>query len=200
MGPTKTLPHPSLSLHIPAPHHTLTHSHTHTSHSLNPPPSPTLPQVHLFCSTLVENSLLFGSHSRTEDIASLRTISKEVTALLSAAEVMISQSHNRAQDLEGLKKMSIQRSSNLQLLGSAPMGGAMGKKRGAPPKPPSAPDKEEKVCCVCCACVRVCPLMVEYTQYVYTERDNTSAYVSGVTVRGSFTYCCMQWDSVSISE
>ena len=121
----------------------------------------------------MENSLLFGSHSRTEDIASLRTISKEVTALLSAAEVMISQSHNRAQDLEGQKKMSIQRSSNLQLLGSAPMGGAMGKKRGAPPKPPSAPDKEEKVCCVCCACVRVCPLMVEiYTVCIHRERQH----------------------------
>ena len=59
---------------------------------------------------------------------------------------MITQSHKRTQDLEGQKKMSMQRSSDLQLLGAA-SGGAMGvKKRGAPPKPPAAPEKEEEVC------------------------------------------------------
>ena len=79
-------------------------------------------------------------------MSSLRTVTTEVPALLSAAEVMITQSHKRTQDLEGQKKMSMQRSSDLQLLGAA-SGGAMGvKKRGAPPKPPAAPEKEEEVC------------------------------------------------------
>ena len=71
---------------------------------------------------------------------------------MSAAEVMITQSHNRAQDLEGQKKMSMQRSSDLQLLGGA-VGGAMGaKRRGAPPKPPATTaamekkEKEKEVC------------------------------------------------------
>ena len=117
--------------------------------SPSPSPSPSLPltspQVHGFCCTLVENSLSFGSQSRTEDVSSLRIITTEVPALLSAAEVMITQSHKRTQDLEGQKKMSMQRSSDLQLLGATP-GGAMGvKKRGPPPKPPAAPEKEEEV-------------------------------------------------------
>ena len=109
--------------------------------SLSPPH-----KVHGFCCTLVENSLAYGTQSRTEDVSSLRTVTTEVPALLSAAEVMITQSHKRTQDLEGQKKMSMQRSSDLQLLGAA-SGGVMGvKKRGAPPKPPAAPEKEEVVC------------------------------------------------------
>ena len=69
-------------------------------------------------------------------------VTTEVPALLSAAEVMITQSHRRAQDLEGQKKMSMQRSSEIQLLD---VGMVMGmKKRGPPPKPPAATEKPKE--------------------------------------------------------
>lgn len=62
---------------------------------------------------------------------------------------MITQSHKRAQDMEGQKKMSIQRSSDLQLL-DAPAQGVMGvKKRGPPPKPPGAVEKPKEEVHVC---------------------------------------------------
>ena len=69
---------------------------------------------------------------------------------------MITQSHKRAQDLEGQKKMSMQRSSEIQLLGALQSGGVMGvKKRGVPPKPPVAAEAPTEEVCMC-VCVCVC--------------------------------------------
>ena len=51
--------------------------------------------MHTFSCMLVDNVVAYGDQSRTEDAASLRLISTQVPALMSALEVMVEQCHKR---------------------------------------------------------------------------------------------------------
>ncbi len=52
-------------------------------------------QVHSFCCMLVDNVLAYGDQSMTEDAASIRLISTQVPAMMSALEVMVEQCFKR---------------------------------------------------------------------------------------------------------
>ena len=54
-----------------------------------------LSQVHTFSCMLVDNVVAYGDQSRTEDTASLRLISTQAPALMSALEVMVEQCYKR---------------------------------------------------------------------------------------------------------
>lgn len=53
-------------------------------------------QVHTFSCMLVDNVVAYGDQSKTEDTASLRLISTQAPALLSALEVMVEQCYKRS--------------------------------------------------------------------------------------------------------
>ena len=70
-------------------------------HCLPPLPSPSLlssslfPPVHSFSCMLIENTLSYNEHGKSEAAAALRLISTQVPALKSALEVMVEQCATR---------------------------------------------------------------------------------------------------------
>ncbi len=102
-------------------------------------------QVHSFCCTLIENVLVYGSQSKSDDAASLRIVCMQCPALLNAVEVMVEQCTKRLQDVEKSREMSIQRKVDLRELDVYGPGPSPGSSPKAPRKRPhnkKGPPKE----------------------------------------------------------
>ena len=107
--------------------------------------------MHTFCCTLIDDGLAYKDQPKTADAATLKDISTQTPALMSAAEVMTDQCYKRSQNIKENQQMSLQRNSELYSLDKPEPGVTRGGSPGIPRRKPMEAPKP-KVACLAIVC------------------------------------------------